>query len=219
MTFVRHRRARRYIIRVLADGTVRVTLPRCGTRREATAFLQRSHPWIAREQAKRRASGLACRAWREGSLVLVDGELHAVSIRGAPPDLIVHVGDTLVARGVDVDATDARPTVERWLRSRAVSELGPRLLALARAHAVTVTRVSVRDQHSRWGACSPRGAITLNWRLVQVPPFVREYVLLHELMHCRELNHSRRFWRHMAEVCPRFRDARAWLLTRGRELL
>jgi predicted metal-dependent hydrolase len=76
----------------------------------------------------------------------------------------------------------------------------------------------VRDQQSRWGACSPKGTITLNWRLVQVPPFVCDYVLIHELMHRRELNHSRRFWRHVASVCPRYREARRWLLTRGREL-
>lgn len=218
VTFVRHHRARRYIIRVLADGTVRVTLPRWGARREALAFLERSRVWIARQQARRHATRHACCAWRHGSRVLVDGEPQLVSVSRAECEVAVHVGPTLVARGVGVDATDVRPNVERWLRSRAGCELTPRLLALAAAHAVTVTRVSIRDQRSRWGACSPKGAVTLNWRLVQVPPLVRDYVLLHELMHCRELNHSRRFWRHVAQVCPRFREARTWLLTCGREL-
>jgi hypothetical protein len=78
------------------------------------------------------------------------------------------------------------------------------LLALADVHGVTVTRVSIRNQRSRWGACSSRGSITLNWRLILVPPFVREYVMIHELMHRRELNHSQRFWRHVAAACPRY---------------
>ncbi len=94
----------------------------------------------------------------------------------------------------------------------------PLLLALAAQHDITVTRVSVRNQRSRWGACSARGAITLNWRLLLTPGFVREYVMLHELMHRREMNHSRRFWRHVAAVCPRYREARQWLLTEGQRL-
>ena len=90
--------------------------------------------------------------------------------------------------------------------------------ALAATHAVTVARVSIRNQQSRWGSCSRRGAITLNWRLVQVPPFVREYVLVHELMHRRELNHSARFWRHVAAACPRYLEARRWLHQDGAAL-
>ncbi len=94
----------------------------------------------------------------------------------------------------------------------------PLLLALAAQHDITVARVTVRNQRSRWGACSASGAITLNWRLLLTPGFVRGYVMLHELMHRREMNHSRRFWRHVAAVCPRYREARQWLLTEGQRL-
>jgi predicted metal-dependent hydrolase len=81
-----------------------------------------------------------------------------------------------------------------------------------------VSRVSIRNQRTRWGACSATGTITLNWRLIQVPDFVREYVLVHELMHRRELNHSRRFWRLVAACCPRLREARTWLRHEGKTL-
>jgi predicted metal-dependent hydrolase len=168
--FVRHRWARRYILRVLDDGTLRVTLPRWGSKREALAFVERSTRWIARQQLK----------------------------------------------------AQARPAVvhrdEPALRTRALKELPAALLALARTHDITVTRVSVRNQRSRWGACSARGSITLNWRLILVPDFVREYVMIHELMHRRELNHSRRFWRHVAAACPRHLEARRWLRTDGQHL-
>ena len=168
--FVRHRRARRYILRLLDDGTVRVTLPRWGSTREAQAFVERSASWIAKQRQK--------------SLAL-------------PP---------IVARD------------DRALRKRALKELPPALLALAGAHDITVTRVSVRNQRSRWGACSASGSITLNWRLILVPDFVREYVMIHELMHRRELNHSRRFWGHVAATCPRHQEARRWLRTDGQQL-
>lgn len=170
LTFVRHRWARRYILRVLDDGTLRVTLPRWGSKREALAFVQESEPWITRQRRTRLAA----------------------------PKVVRHD--------------------EPVLRARAAKELPAALLALAAQHGITVTRVSIRNQRSRWGACSARGAITLNWRLVLVPDFVCEYVMLHELMHRRELNHSRRFWRQVALVCPRYRDARQWLLTDGQKL-
>ena len=178
LVFVRHPKARRYVIRVIDDGTVRVTLPRWGSKREAQAFVEQSGPWIAKQRQKAfdsRAAG---------------------SGRGVAQD---QAGVTLS-------------------RKRAAKELPGELLALAAAHGVTVTRVSVRNQRSRWGACSARGSITLNWRLVLVPAFVREYVMLHELMHRRELNHSRRFWRHVAAVCPRYQEARKWLLSEGQRL-
>ena len=168
--FVRHRRARRYILRVLDDGTLRVTLPRWGSKREALAFVERSAPWIAKQHQK----------------------LYA---RPNTPHLD-----------------------EPALRKRAMTELPPALLALARQHDIAVTRISVRNQRSRWGGCSARGSITLNWRLILVPDFVRQYVMIHELMHRRELNHSRRFWRHVAAACAQFEAARRWLRTNGQQL-
>ncbi len=170
VVLVRHRRARRYILRVLDDGTLRVTLPRWGSKREAQAFVEKSAPWIAKQRQRARAR-----------------------------PAVVHPN-------------------EAELRRRAATELPPELLACAAIHGVTVSRVSVRNQRSRWGACSAHGAITLNWRLILVPGFVREYVMVHELMHRRELNHSKRFWRHVAAACPWHEDARRWLLTEGHRL-
>jgi predicted metal-dependent hydrolase len=77
-----------------------------------------------------------------------------------------------------------------------------------------VSRVTIRDQRSRWGSCSPSGRISLNWRLIQVPPSVRDYVLLHELTHLVESNHSPRFWKKLEAVCPWHREARTWLRAR-----
>jgi predicted metal-dependent hydrolase len=105
------------------------------------------------------------------------------------------------------------------LKLLAARELVPRCLALARQCGVDVARVSVRDQRSRWGACSSRGVITLNWRLIQMPPEVSDYVIFHELMHRRQPNHSIRFWREVQGVCPGWRDAERWLRKHGRDLM
>jgi predicted metal-dependent hydrolase len=105
------------------------------------------------------------------------------------------------------------------LKARAQRELPPRLLALAAANGLTVTRITIRDQRSRWGSCSPKGHIALNYRLMLMPESVRDYILVHELMHLHQADHSRKFWRHVESACPAFRDAERWLRKHGSSLL
>jgi len=110
------------------------------------------------------------------------------------------------------------PDVEQMLKEQAQRELPPRLLELAALHGLTVGRISIRNQRSRWGSCSPNGHIALNYRLMLMPPAVREYILVHELMHLRQADHSRRFWRFVEAACPGFRDAERWLRRNGSSL-
>jgi predicted metal-dependent hydrolase len=110
------------------------------------------------------------------------------------------------------------PSVDRQLRTEAAQELPPQLLALAARHGLTVHRVTIRNQRSRWGSCSSRGHITLNFRLMLMPAAVREYILIHELMHLTQPNHSIRFWRLVERACPGFRDAERWLRQHGPSL-
>ena len=86
-----------------------------------------------------------------------------------------------------------------------------RLLELAQAAGVTVRKVSVRSQRHRWGSCSASGLICLNWRLITMPGWVRDYVLVHELMHLKRMDHSPAFWAHVAEMYPNYEAARRWL--------
>ena len=84
---------------------------------------------------------------------------------------------------------------------------------------VTPTRIQIRDQRSRWGSCSTTGTLSFNWRLVLAPLDVLDYVVVHELCHLREANHSRRFWSLVEERRPEWRLHRDWLHEHGPELL
>jgi predicted metal-dependent hydrolase len=170
LVFVRHPRARRYLIRIEEDGRVRVTLPRWGSKREAAAFAAGERAWIEKQRA---------RAERE----------RAATSRPAP----------------------LPKAIEQELRRRAKRELPIRLLALAAVHQLTVTRVSVRNQRWRWGSCSRNGHICLNWRLLQMPDAVRDYVMIHELMHLKRMDHSPKFWKLVAAACPTFQASREYL--------
>src|SRR6201999_859695 len=87
---------------------------------------------------------------------------------------------------------DLRTAIERHLRNLAAKEFPARVFELATPHQLPVKRVTVRNQRTRWGSCSRRGTISLNWRLIQAPPFVRDYLIFHELAHLRQMNHSPR---------------------------
>lgn len=93
--------------------------------------------------------------------------------------------------------------------------LPARLHELAAEHHLEVQRVSIRGQKTRWGSCGRNGHICLNWRLVLMPEAIRDYVLVHELMHLRRMDHSAVFWRLVADACPHYLDARRWLRLHG----
>jgi hypothetical protein len=108
-------------------------------------------------------------------------------------------------------AGNLRPALENHLRNLARACLIQRAHELAKHHSAKIRRVVVRNQRSRWGSCSYNGTISLNWRLIQLPEPVRDYIIVHELMHLRELNHSPRFWAEVAKACPGYRSAEEWL--------
>jgi predicted metal-dependent hydrolase len=212
--FVRTRRARRYILRVQSDGRLRVTLPRGGSKREAMAFVETQRRWIERERARVVAERGPVE-WDDGSAILVEGRAVPIVIREEASGRTAIYADRRVPLENGAAVRDA---IEADLRTLARERLVPRLSVLASAHGLQVARVTIRNQRSRWGSCSPAGAIALNFRLVQVPPEVRDYVLVHELMHLRQQNHSRRFWRLVEAACPGFRDAERWLKVQGKAL-
>jgi len=206
---VRNRRARRYVLRLRADGAARVTIPRGGSEAEARRFAGRNAAWLEKQLLRQATQPRGPRGWQAGTEILFRGERVRLAAGEEGQAGLVRFGSEAVR--VPAGAADLRPAVERHLRQLAARELPARVLELAASHQCPVRRVSVRNQRSRWGSCSRRGTISLNWRLVQTPPSVRDYLVLHELAHLKEMNHSRRFWREVERLCPGYREAERWL--------
>ena len=189
-------------------------MPRGGSRREAEAFVAENQTWIERERQRVGLEHAPAR-WHAGSEIFLRGMAVPLELAQSADGVVISYGDRRI---VTKDAADVRAAVEADLRQAARVELIPRLHELASQHGLNAGAVTIRNQRSRWGSCARNGNIALNFRLVQMPPEIRDYVLIHELMHLRQQNHSRRFWRLVAAACPAFRDAERWLRTSGRSL-
>ncbi len=210
--FHHHERARRYLLRLRADGVARVTIPRRGSLRQARLFLEENKPWLLQQYQKWQAHPKETWEWRPGVEFFFRGEKVRVDVE--EERFAVFAGERIPLRkGVSL-----RRQVEAQLLKIAQYELPGQVVAFARQHGCRIGRVTVRNQRSRWGSCSVRGTISLNWRIIQMPPAVKDYIILHELMHTREMNHSRRYWAQVAEVCPDFEASERWIKAHGRDL-
>lgn len=207
VALVRNRRARRYVLRLRADGLARLTVPRHGSAAEAWQFAQRQTAWLERQLHHFSLRPTRPKEWPAGAEIFFRGERVKIE---ADADAI-RVGSERIPLADDVGGADLRPVIENHLRALAGKELRARALELAALHELAVRGVTVRSQRSRWGSCSSGGVISLNWRLVQTPLFVRDYIILHELMHLRQMNHSAGFWREVEQACPDYRRAKLWL--------
>ena len=205
----RHPRARRYLLRLRADKTVVVTVPRRGSLEFARQFAASRRGWLEKQWRILAARPAPPPVLRPGMEALLRGRRVALEAREQGGRLEIWFDNQRVQAVAPEE--NLRPALEQYLRALARRELADRAGELARQHGAPMRRVMVRNQRSRWGSCSVRGTISLNWRLIQVPETVRDYIILHELTHLRHPNHSARFWSAVEQVCPDYRAAEAWL--------
>jgi predicted metal-dependent hydrolase len=194
-------RARRLTVRVYYTGRVEVVVPRRTSRRTVTEFIDRHRVWIEGKRGQMQRNALhtepfppqrielaACHeSWR----VHLAGEDGPARIQNIAPGLLGLMGN---ARGM-------RQALRGWLMEKAYETLAPMLAAVAHDVGMSYRRVSIRRQRTRWGSCSSRGTISLNCALLFQQPQVVRYLLIHELAHTQQMNHSRRFWDCVGKHC------------------
>lgn len=143
-------------------------------------------------------------------------------IEGVDYRIVCDLGDkpVVLVEGTTVHLGGGDPlmTLTDWLKNLARIRILAALEARSQEMGLFPTRVSLRDQKTKWGACTSRGTVTFNWRLIMAPPEVLDYVVVHELAHLKELNHSPRFWAVVERYCPKWRIHRKWLTHNGHRL-
>ena len=205
----RSHRARRILLSVKPiDGAVELVVPYGVPLAEGIAFVVAKTDWIA----ARTAAAPGRLPFAEGRVIPWLGrdlQICQSSARRATP---WRVDDTLFVPGRPEELSGR---VGRWLRAAARAEIAPRVADKAAQLGRSYRRIAIRDVRTRWGSCSARGNLSFCWRLVLAPEPVLNYVVAHEVAHLAELNHSARFWAHVAELCEDPAASRAWLKVNG----
>ena len=205
-------RARRLSVRVYPDARVEVVVPPRVRPKEVENFLSAHREWIDDRRAKALrnrpppevfppaevALGLTGESWR----IHISGGQGALRINERPAG--ENEAGILAVSGRVTDAA-LRAALRTWLLRAARRRLTPRVEALAKITGVPYSKVSIRRQRSRWGSCSVRGTISLNACLLFQRPEVVDYLIVHELMHVKHMNHSARFWQAVERHCPGWR--------------
>jgi predicted metal-dependent hydrolase len=213
----RHRQARRYTLRIDAPTReVVLTMPPRGSVREAKEFAQKHGGWIA-ARLKRLPEATP---FAHGVEVPLRGEPHRIvhrrGERGTVWTETDGSGQRLLCVAGEPPHVDRR--ISDFLKREAQRDLDAASRGYAAQIGVSVKRICVRDQSSRWGSCSNTGVLSFSWRLILAPPFVLDYLAAHEVSHLVELNHSPRFWRLVKRLYPQLERAKVWLDANGTDL-
>lgn len=224
MTIIRSARRKTAAIKVDLDGaSVRVP-QHLSTQRIRELVAEKTH-WIEQKLtvAEQKRRDLALQNQRNavlgnGSQVQVQGrnlvlELHqtaTVAIAEKAGKLVLQAPRDLLG-----DADQRRALVEQWLYALAVQELNFCINVYKQKVGAMPTAVQIKDYRARWGSCKPDGSVQLNWRLIHAPMHIMDYVVIHELCHLLEMNHSKRFWSEVERVDPQYRLNRKWLKDNG----
>lgn len=215
---VKRSRRRNSVTFTIDEDGLRVGAPWRATQRHIESLLDSHALWIDRKLAEWQARRRPQITWAAGTTIMMLGE--PLTLAFDPGRRITgREGDRLCMPADTRDPSLLAARVVEWLRSAAQTWFEQRVICYSQALDVRVAAMHLSNARTRWGTCHPDGRIHLNWRLIQMPPALIDYVVVHELAHLREPNHSRRFWRWVASILPDYEQRRRTLRREGHSYL
>ncbi|HEX3021286.1 MAG TPA: SprT family zinc-dependent metalloprotease [Lachnospiraceae bacterium] len=215
---VKRTKRRSLAISIQPGGKVEIKIPLFLTEQELLRFISKKKAWIHDtylKQVKREISGITL---AEGvKIPFLDQEytlrIQCDSQRSSA--LVRATQDELVVLTPNSTNEFIKECVISWYKRNARIILTRSVDYYASRMGIDYGRISVKNQKSCWGSCSGKGNLNFNWKLAMMPQKVLDYVVVHELAHRKEMNHSQNFWKEVAAVIPEYMELRAWLKTNG----
>jgi predicted metal-dependent hydrolase len=195
-------------LRVREDTSVQLIIPNCFDQALIDSLLQKKATWIARHQQFFRNRVSDRRTFAADEVLLFDQVFRFVPTPELGREVVVDETAKEIRTGRDFTR---KADLHRWQRTHAHNFLSTRIAELSASHRLPFNRLFIRSQRTKWGTCSAKRNVSLNWRLILTPRHVIDYVILHELVHTKILNHSHSFWVHIRAICPNAETAMRWL--------
>ena len=211
-------RRRKNITLAIDDGQMRVLAPDRTPLRQIDEIVQARADWIEQRLAAPPPARLRDQLRPGGSLPLLGQRYPVVN---GPRAFRFHddpASDASRHFSLNPYAANVVESAEAWFRQEARTKIGDQVAHWAPTIRVEPTRIQIRDQKTRWGSASAKGTLSFNWRLIFAPPEIIDYVVVHELCHLRQPDHSRAYWRLVESVMPDAQIHRRRLREIGRTL-
>ena len=218
--FVLRRSRRKSIGLAINDDGLQVTAPNWVTLGQIDAAVQEKADWILKKlrlsHERQQHLAMADTQWNNGTRVPYMGRSIELAL-GHTGQAHSFTGDVfepadgdrlLLTLPLDADHQRVRDTVHTWLQARATEWFEQRLKHYLRANNLNINRWRLSSASTRWGSCTSDGNIMLNWRLIHFGRDIIDYVVVHEIAHLRQMNHSKNFWKEVARMLPDFESAR-----------
>lgn len=199
-------KAKRIIVKIDNKGSVELVLPKRVTYKEGTEFLLSKKEWIAKHINKRNEQKEKGFFFLGNSVTIKKEVGKTNSIRFSQEEKIIFCES--------VRKLDDKNIYETWLRISAKEYIPERVFYLANAYGFNVSRVTIRNQKTRWGSCTSKGSLSFNMHLMSFTADVIDYVIIHELCHLKYMNHSKSFWELVASFIPDYKEKRKILKER-----
>lgn len=210
---------RRSIVLSVDESGLTVSAPWRSTERRILAIIRDAEAWVLKKLETWSGYETRSQTWTHGDTIRYLGgtlTLHLERQSGATTAVLGEPGELRI-RLPDPDNADAvKAATVNWYRRHAQTNFADGIARYTPRLGVALPRLLLSNARSRWGSCNAKREVRLNWRLIQAQQPTIDYVVVHELAHLIEMNHSRRFWDLVAGVCPYHKDARAELDRMGR---
>lgn len=198
-------------LKVFEDGRIVLTAPWRAPQRLIDDFLAEHQEWLTEKVAVSQTKRAALTEERDQLFFRGTAYEFRLTISAGRKPGVELADSQLIVTAPSEDHTTVRAILEKWYRAQATKRFTERVPLLADLVGRDVTRVTIRDQRTRWGSCSSRNTISLNWRLIMAPDSVSDYVIYHELAHLTHMNHSNRFWALVEHYVADYKSAEIWL--------
>lgn len=198
-------------LQVTHDAHLIVRVPHKMALETVHAVIRQKLPWILRKQRFARENYFPAtpKAYSAGEKFLYLGEEYGLSvIPGAYGALVFSENGFVLREGC---LPLAKWLFRHWYREQAAEHLSARVRHFTEITGARYSRIGISNAKGRWGSCSSKGVLNFSWRLVMAPREVVDYVVVHEVVHLEELNHSKRFWLKVRELAPDYPGAKGWL--------
>ncbi|NLI59245.1 MAG: M48 family metallopeptidase [Clostridium sp.] len=216
-------------IQLLEDGNVKVSAPFSVTKKQIDEIIKDKISWILKKQEELKRIYIEKnidRKFEDGEKISYLGKEFSLKIIKAKeyiqPKVVIDNDNMVIyinEKFIDKDAKEnIRNIIKKWLVERFRDVAVDRIKKYSFLIGVNPTKITIREQKTRWGSCSSKGNINLNWKLVMAPMEVIDYVIVHELCHMIEMNHSKNYWNIVSTVMPDYKNHRKWLKENGHKL-